>query len=318
MVYGSRRPGVGRVGEGLLRILLFGGSGMLGAELLKTLYAPGEQVFAPSENETDIADEAAVFKCFADFTPEVVIHAAAYTNVDGCETNPHLALRINADGTLHIARAAAQIGAAMLYVSTDFVFDGRKREPYLPGDVPRPLNVYGASKLAGEKHVRRMIERHWIVRTAWLFGRNGPNFVRTILDRADRDRRLEVVNDQVGSPTYAADLARAISQIVAGTSYGTWHVTNGGSCSWFELAKKALELSGRGQVDIRPISSVKLDRPARRPPYSVLGNPSDAQLPFEPLRPWQEGLSAYLSELGEMTLPVEKTNRRTDNAEDGA
>lgn len=273
---------------------------MLGAELLKSLYGPGDQVFAPHENDVDIADEAAVFKCFAGFPPDVVIHAAAYTDVDGCETNPHVANRVNADGTAHIARAAAKIQAAMLYVGTDFIFDGRKREPYLPDDAPRPLGVYGASKLEGERHVRRRVEHHWIVRTAWLFGSNGRNFVRTILNRADSGKGLEVVDDQVGCPTYARDLAAAIAQIVKGEAYGTWHVTNAGGCSWFELAREALALSGRRSVQIKPISSVKLTRPAKRPSYSVLANPPSATLPFTPLRPWQEALAAYLAEIGEL------------------
>lgn len=273
---------------------------MLGGELLKTLYGPGNHVFAPNENDVDIADEPVLFKCFAEFMPELVIHAAAYTDVDGCERNPHLAHRINADGTAHIVRAAAQLDAAMLYVGTDFVFDGRKHAPYLPDDHTNPLSVYGASKLAGEKHVRRRITRHWIVRTAWLFGAGGRNFVRTILDRADDGRMLEIVDDQVGSPTYAHDLAQAIAEIVAGEGHGTWHVTNAGSCSWYELAHQALALSGRGDADISAIPSARLQRPARRPPYSVLANPTDAVLPFTPLRPWRDALAAYLREIGEL------------------
>jgi len=283
-----------------MRVLVFGGSGMLGSELLKALYGPGEQIFAPSEDDVDIADEAAVFKSFADFTPEVVIHAAAYTDVDGCETNPYLANRVNADGTAYIARAAAKIDAAMLYVSTDFVFDGRKRAPYLPDDAPRPLNVYGSSKLAGEKHVRSRVEHHWIVRTAWLFGAAGRNFIRTVLERADAGKQLEVVDDQIGCPTYARDLAGAIAQVVTTDAWGTWHATDAGSCSWFELASEALALSGRTSAEIKPIPSARLTRPARRPPYSVLANPPGVEVPFAPLRPWQEALAAYLDEIGEL------------------
>lgn len=282
-----------------MRILLFGGSGMLGTELLKSLYGPGDQVFAPSENDIDIGDEAAVFSCFAEFTPEVVIHAAAYTNVDGCETNPHLAYQVNAEGTEHVVRATAGVGAAILYVSTDFVFDGRKRQPYLPTDSPHPLSVYGASKLAGEKHVRAKIERHWVVRTAWLFGAGGRNFISTILATADKGKKLEVVDDQIGCPTYARDLAHAIAEIVRGEDYGTWHVTNAGSCSWFDLAREALAISGRTSAKISAISSAKLHRPARRPLYSVLAN-APGRLPFSPPRPWQEAVAAYLAETGEL------------------
>ncbi|RJQ51976.1 MAG: dTDP-4-dehydrorhamnose reductase [Actinobacteria bacterium] len=282
-----------------MRILLFGGQGMLGSELLRTLIGPGNQVFAPSERETDIADEDAVARSFIDFTPECVIHAAAYTNVDGCELNPHLAFRVNSEGTRHVAKAAGRVGASMLYVSTDFVFDGRKKTPYLPDDRPHPLNVYGHSKLEGEKHVKRLAERHWIVRTAWLFGKNGPNFVRAILDKADRGGELEVVDDQTGSPTYARHLAIAIAEIVGGDDTGTWHVTGGGRCTWYDLARETLALSGREHVPVSPISSVRLGRPARRPPYSVLGN-ADGPLPFSPLPSWREGLAAYLREMREL------------------
>lgn len=273
---------------------------MLGSELLKVLIAPGNQVFAPSEHDTDIANEAAVFKAFADFPPDCVIHAAAYTNVDGAESNHHIARRVNADGTANIARAAAKIDASMLYMGTDFVFDGRKREPYLPDDTPHPLGVYATSKLNGERHMGRLLDRYWIVRTAWLFGARGRNFVRTVLEKADKDGELQVVDDQIGCPTYAVDLAHAISEIVGTDKYGIWHVTNSGQCSWFEFAREALALSGRSEVKVKPIPSARLDRAARRPLYSVLANPAGANPPFTPLRDWREALAAYLAEIGEL------------------
>jgi dTDP-4-dehydrorhamnose reductase len=204
-------------------------------------------------------------------------------------------MTVNGDGTRRLAEGCRRIGAGLVYLSTDYVFDGRKEAPYVEEDTPAPLNAYGRSKLAGENAVREVAPRWAIVRTAWLYGTHGKNFVKTICQKAAGGGPLQVVDDQVGSPTFAADLADAMARLLSGGLTGIYHVTNSGSCSWYEFAREILRLAGFTSVSVRRISSEALDRPARRPGHSTLANAAWQAAGLPPLRPWPEALAAMLA-----------------------
>jgi len=248
--------------------------------------------------EMDITDHVATRDVMQAARPEVVIHAAAMTAVDRCESEPDLAHRVNAIGSRNVALAAERAGAAIVYIGTDFIFDGGSRTPYREYDAPRPLSVYGASKLAGELAVREHARRHYVVRTAWLYGAGGPNFVETILRAARAGRPLRVVNDQEGAPTWTEDLAAAIAALIETELYGVYHVTNAGHCSWYQYALAILSGAGLGAAAIEPVTTAEWGAPAARPAYSVLANFAWAASGFAPLRPWPEALAAYLLSRG--------------------
>jgi dTDP-4-dehydrorhamnose reductase len=278
-----------------MRILVTGADGQLGVELVRALAAHGELI--PSTlADLDITHPRSADKVAA-LRPEWVVHAAAATDVDGCEREPEHAMAVNAEGTRRVAEGCRRAGAGLVYLSTDYVFDGGKGSPYAEWDHPAPLNVYGRSKLEGEQATRN-VAPHWtIVRTAWLYGIHGRNFVKTILAQIAAKEPLRVVKDQVGSPTYAGDLAEAIALLLSRGRRGVYHVTNGGSCSWYEFAQEILRLAGHDSSTVTPITSAELDRPARRPAYSVLENAAWNAAGFPPLRPWREALAAMLSSL---------------------
>jgi dTDP-4-dehydrorhamnose reductase len=223
-----------------------------------------------------------------------VIHAAAATDVDGCERDPAMAMAVNAEGTRRVADGCRRSGAALVYVSTDFVFDGRKTCPYTETDEPAPLSVYGRSKAAGEQAVRETTPRWVIARTAWLYGALGRNFVKTILGKAAGGGPLRVVDDQVGSPTYARDLAGALVRVLERNLDGVFHLTNSGSCSWYDFTREILRQGGFGHVPVSPMSSEELGRPARRPAFSVLANAAWHAAGEPVLRPWPEALTDML------------------------
>jgi len=276
-----------------MRILVTGARGMLGTELCAALQGAHEVIGADLE-DFDITDTAATLAAVRGARPDWVIHAAAFTDVDGCEREPDRAFRVNALGTWNVAAACRETESALIYLSTDFVFDGEKGAPYTEYDAPHPLGAYGASKLAGERHVRELVEAHAIVRTAWLFARGGKNFVRTILAAAEERGELKVVGDQVGSPTYAPDLAAAIARHLVGTPlYGTYHLTNAGSASWADLAEEALRLAGSGARVVR-IAACEWPSPTRRPKQSVLRRYALELRGADDMRPWQEALSEML------------------------
>ncbi len=229
------------------------------------------------------------------WAPDLVIHAAAMTDVDGCELDPQAAYRVNGEGTRNMALACQESGAAMVYISTDYVFDGSKVEPYLEEDEPHPLNVYGRSKLAGEEYVQGLLAKFYIVRSAWLYGPGGKNFVEKVLKLAEEREELRMVTTEVGSPTYTRDLAEAIAGLIEWPEYGIYHLVNEGSCSRYEWAKKVLELAGRGDFPLHP--SQGYPRAAQVPPHAVLKNRRAARLGIR-LRPWPEALAAYFSERG--------------------
>ncbi|MHB0912265.1 MAG: dTDP-4-dehydrorhamnose reductase [Armatimonadota bacterium] len=282
-----------------MKILLTGAGGMLGHDLVEAL--SGHELVttdvAGDYRRMDITDSEAVLDTIGEVRPDLVIHSAAYTDVDGCSANPDLAFKVNAAGTWNVAAACAEHGAAMVYVSTDFVFDGEKGSPYTEYDTPNPVSAYGASKYAGEVHVRTLVPRHYIVRTAWLYGLHGKSFPRTMVRVAREGKPLRVVADQVGSPTCTVDLAETIRRLIETPLYGTYHVTNSGSCSWHEFAVRTLALAGITGVEVQPIDSDEWPTPTKRPKYSVLRHYSLELQGRDDLRSWEEALADFTARL---------------------
>ncbi len=286
-----------------MRVLVTGAKGMLAHALLPCLKVEHD-VVGVDLDDFDISKEADVQKAFREIRPEFVYHLAAYTDVDGCEANPELAMQVNAEGTANLARASAEVGAAMLYVSTDYVFDGTGQKPWCEDDATNPLSAYGQSKLKGEEAVRGSVARHLIARSSWLFGPKGKNFVSTILKLAAQKDELRVVSDQRGSPTYTRHLAAKLSQMIGCTAYGTYHVTGSGSCSWFEFTQAILKAGGFDRVRVFPISTAESNRLAPRPAFSVLENRRLTESQLGLLPDWTKGLADYVEEgarLGEFT-----------------
>ena len=278
-----------------MRIVLTGADGQLGVELVPTLSVHGE-VIGTTIADLDVTDHDCADR-IATLAPDWVVHAAAATDVDGCEREAERGMAVNAEGTRRVAEGCRRAGAGLVYLSTDYVFDGRKGAPYTEGDAPAPLNAYGRSKLEGERAVRSLASRWLIVRTAWLYGTHGKNFVKTILEKVKAREALRVVDDQVGSPTYAADLAGAVALLLSRGRTGVFHVTNNGSCSWYDFALEILRLAGADSTCLSRITSEELNRPARRPAYSVLENSAWKAAGLPPLRPWPEALADMLDAL---------------------
>jgi dTDP-4-dehydrorhamnose reductase len=270
---------------------------MLGRDLVGVLHSslPDNEVVGWDVEEIDIQKgEDAVTK-IEKLKPDIVVHIAAYTDVDGCELDEEKAFAVNAEGTKVVALAASRCRAKMVYLSTDYVFDGNKREPYGESDSPHPLNVYGRSKLQGEQYVRELVKTALIIRTQWLYGRYGKNFVASILRQAREKKALSIVNDQIGSPTYTMDLAKAISVLIQFDAQGIFHVANSDFCTWYTFGQAILNLSGMNEVKMIPISSEQLGRPAVRPSYSVFSCQKLKKETGLTLRPWSEALKDYLT-----------------------
>lgn len=266
---------------------------MLGQDLAPLL-APQHELLPVDLPEVDITNPDAIAHSVDEGNPDVVIHAAALTAVDDCERQAERAFLVNSTGTRHVALACRRAGVPMLYISTDYVFDGEKDAPYLEDDRTNALNVYGKSKLEGECHVRELVPRFWIVRTSWLFGPLGKNFVQTILGRVRAGEALRVVDDQVGAPTYTVDLAAKLLEIVEKGRPGVYHVTNQGSCSWFEFSKEIARQAGFAQAEISPVSTSASDRLARRPHNSRLANTRLESEGLSLLPAWTDALGRYL------------------------
>ncbi len=273
---------------------------MLGTDLQQALGADHELIPTDVVGDVaslDITNTAQVMEMITAARPDVVIHPAAYTDVDGCERDPDKAYKVNGFGTWNIATACRENDAALVYVSTDFVFDGEKGEPYTEYDPTNPLGHYGASKLAGEKHVRELCPRHYITRTSWLYGEHGKNFPFSIMNAAKIRKELKVVSDQIGSPTFTVDVATTIRDLIGSPLYGTYHVTNNGSCSWYEFAKEILCLAGMTDVEVKPILAEEWPSPTKRPKYSVLRHYSLEFQGRDNLCPWDEALKDFISRL---------------------
>ena len=279
-----------------MRILVTGAKGMLGTALLPVL-RQRHQVWGVDVQDCDICDVGAVSAVLRTRQPELVIHLAAYTNVDGCEANPRIAEETNSMGTRNLAMACAQADATMLYVSTDYVFDGSKIGAYVEDDSPHPVSVYGRSKLMGEQHVRTALKRYFIARTSWLYGPGGKNFVTTILKVAHQRKVLRVVNDQQGSPTYTRHLSLKIAELAETQAYGIYHMTGSGTCSWFEFAMTILDLWPVEGVQVLPISSGEYGQAARRPANSVLENRALKSAHLELMPHWKAALAEYIDEI---------------------
>jgi dTDP-4-dehydrorhamnose reductase len=275
-----------------MRIVITGHKGQLGRSLQEVLAE--EELLGLDLPEHDITDPTTIVDLVVSFRPDLVIHGAAMTDVDGCERDPELAFRVNTLGTQNVALACMRSGAPMVHVSTNDVFDGRLGRPYYEWDTPSPQSVYACSKAAAEFYVRSLLYRFYIVRTAWLYARDGNNFVTKIVAAADRLGALQVVTDEISAPTYAPDLAEAIARLVPTQHYGIYHFTNSGICSRHEWACKILELAGRSEVPVEPITSAQWQRAAPPPLYAPLANFTGAALGIT-LRSWEEALQEYFA-----------------------
>jgi dTDP-4-dehydrorhamnose reductase len=263
---------------------------MLGRDIVSV--SRDDELICPPRKELDITALDAVMHFVRDSRPGLIIHAAAYTNVDGAESEPEAAYRVNGTGTRNLAMAAEESRIPIMYISSDYVFDGTKTGPYDEWDRTSPVNQYGLSKLMGEQFVSSLTNRYYIVRTSWLYGKSGKNFVGTIGRLLGERESLKVVDDQRGCPTFTHDLALKLRELI-GKGYGTYHITNSGNCSWYEFARKIAELQG-SKTTINPVTTDQFPLPARRPVNSVLGNTMLRLEGIEPARPWEEALKEYL------------------------
>jgi dTDP-4-dehydrorhamnose reductase len=276
-------------------VLLTGGRGLLGTPLAAQLSAAGADVCVTDLPEVDVTDAASVDAAVSDFAPDVIVHLAAWTDVDGCESDPERAADVNGVAAGLVAEAAARAGARLLYVSTDYVFDGGGDQPHDEDDPVGPLSVYGRSKLDGELRVRASGATHWIARCQSIYGRGRKSFADAILARARAGEPLRVVTDQVVCPSYAPDLAEALASLIDRAPPGVYHVANDGWCSWYEFARAVLDESGLGDTAIEPITAAELGRPAPRPANSRFVCDRLAAATGSRPRPWRDALRAYLS-----------------------
>ncbi len=275
-----------------MRIALTGSDGMLGSDITKVF--TDVELITLTLRDFDITDLDKTKKNIKEIKPEYLIHAAAYTDVDGSENNPDKAFLVNGIGTRNVAIACQDINCPIVYISTDYVFDGKKKEPYNEWDISNPINKYGLSKLIGENFVTSLTNRFYIVRTSWLYGKNGKNFVDTILRLMSERKEVEVVDDQKGSPTYTYDLAVTLRELI-GKGFGIYHISNTSQCSWYEFALEIAKLKGMN-TNIKPITSNKFKRPAKRPFFSVLNNTMLRLEGIKGLRHWKEALKEYLEQ----------------------
>ncbi len=274
-----------------MRILITGGRGQLGQALVAALAE--HEIRAPGHDALDVTDRAAVLDTFDASRPELVVHAAAWTDTAGCEADPDRALLVNGEGTGIVAEACERTGAVMLYVSTNEVFDGRKSEPYAEDDEPNPLNAYARSKLAGERHLQATLQRYYIVRTAWLYGAGRVSFPEKVLQAAAKGDVLKGVTDEIASPTWTADLASAIARLVRDAPHGVYHLTGGGRCSRLEWMREVLNLTGKGDLPVEPATQDEFRLPYRKPVFSVLSLEKARRQGIEmPL--WRDALARYL------------------------
>jgi dTDP-4-dehydrorhamnose reductase len=278
-----------------MRVLVFGAAGQVGSELVRQARAAGAEVIGLTREGVEISDAGAVRQAVSEARADVVFNAMAYTAVDRAESEPELAMAVNGTAPGVLAAAAAEAGSKFVHYSTDYVFDGRASSPIPEGATPAPLGVYGRSKLAGEEAARAVGGAVYVVRTAWLYG-NGANFIRTVLRVTRETGQMRVVDDQRGSPTWARDLAGAALRLVDIAPAGTYHLTNAGECTWYELARTVVAIAG---IDARvePTTTAHYPTPAARPAYSVLDNRRWREAGEPPLRPWQEAVTEFLAEL---------------------
>ena len=275
-----------------MKILITGSDGMLGHDLADVLKGKHELILTTSKT-LDITDKNHVIDFVSSQKPDMLINAAAYTDVDGCEKNQELAYSVNGEGVRNLAMACKKIGCGLVHISTDYVFNGENTRPWVEDDETGPISVYGKSKLEGEKAICEILDKYFILRTAWLYGVNGRNFPKTMLELSENHSKITVVYDEVGTPTYTLDLAQAISKLIETDCYGIYHLTNSGSCSWCEFARYIFEIAG-ADVEVVPVTADEFARPAPRPSYSVLENKNWVENGFEPLRNYTEAIKEYI------------------------
>ena len=277
-----------------MKVLITGVSGQLGYDAASVLQRQGKDFLGVSSKELDITDRDAVLHALSQYRPDAVLHCAAYTKVDRAEDEAKLCMRVNAEGTRNVALACRACGAKMVYISTDYVFPGTGTTPWETDDPTGPLNIYGHSKLAGEQAVRELLEQYFIVRTSWVIGAHGNNFVKIMLRLAETHDRLHVVDDQIGSPTFTTDLAPLLCDMLFTEKYGVYHATSEGFCSWAELAEAVFRLTGK-DVAVHHVSTEDYGAKALRPKNSRLSKASLGENGFKRLPDWDTSLAQYLT-----------------------
>ncbi len=280
-----------------MKVLVTGVKGQLGYDVVNELTKRGHEAVGVDVDEMDITDGDACRQVITEANPDAVIHCAAYTAVDAAEDNVDLCRRVNADGTRNIALVCRDLDIKMVYISTDYVFDGQGTRPWEPDDARDPLNVYGVTKCKGEMAVEELVKKFFIVRIAWVFGVNGKNFIRTMLRLGEEKGVVSVVDDQIGSPTYTYDLARLLVDMTESEHYGRYHATNEGFCSWYEFACEIFKQAGMAEVKVTPVDSSQFPAKAKRPMNSRMDKSKLAANGFEPLPAWQDALNRYLKEI---------------------
>lgn len=274
-------------------ILVTGSTGQLGSDVVKELLKRGYSTLSPNRSEFNLCSEDNIRNYILNSNCEAIVHCAAYTQVDKAEDEKDLCIKINATATKHIAKCAKILDIPMIYISTDYVFDGTKDGEYTENDETNPINIYGESKLAGEKYVQEILDKYYIVRTSWVFNINGKNFIETMLRLSKANNQLSIVNDQIGSPTYTKDLSRLLVDMLETSKYGLYHATNEGYCSWYEFADTIFKLANIN-IDIKAINSNEYASRAKRPLNSKLSKDKLIEYGFKPLPHWEDALKDYL------------------------
>lgn len=279
-----------------MKVLVTGVKGQLGYDVVNELEKRGHEAVGVDIQEMDITDAESVKAVIGEAAPDAVIHCAAYTAVDAAEDNVDICRKVNADGTQYIANMCKTLDIPMIYISTDYVFDGQGERPWLPDDDRAPLNVYGQTKYEGELAVQNTLDKYFIVRIAWVFGVNGKNFIKTMLNLGKTRDKLTVVNDQFGSPTYTYDLARLLVDMIQTDKYGIYHATNEGICTWYEFACEIFRQTGL-KVEVSPVTADQYPAKAKRPSNSRMSKEKLDENGFERLPSWQDALGRYLKEI---------------------
>ncbi len=281
-----------------MKILITGSKGQLGHDLMNELSRRGIEYIGVDVEEMDITDGEACCRVITEAAPDAVIHCAAYTAVDAAEENVELCRKINAEGTKNIAEVCHDLDIKMMYISTDYVFNGEGTRPWEPDDHREPLNIYGLTKYEGEVYIERLVKKFFTVRIAWVFGVNGKNFIKTMLRLGEERGAVSVVDDQIGSPTYTYDLARLLADMIQTEEYGRYHATNEGLCSWYEFACEIFRQAGMNDVKVTPVDSSQFPAKAKRPKNSRMNREKLVEKGFTPLPTWQDALGRYLKEIG--------------------
>ena len=282
-------------------ILVTGSTGQLGSDVVKELLKRGYSTLSPNRSEFNLCSEDSIRNYILNSNCEAIVHCAAYTQVDKAEDEKDLCIKINATATKHIVKCAKILDIPMIYISTDYVFDGTKDGKYTENDETNPINIYGESKLAGEKYVQEILDKYYIVRTSWVFNINGKNFIETMLRLSKANNQLSIVNDQIGSPTYTKDLSRLLVDMLETSKYGLYHATNEGYCSWYEFADTIFKLANIN-IDIKAINSNEYASRAKRPMNSKLSKDKLIEYGFKPLPHWEDALKDYLIRRGDLLI----------------